>query len=201
MIITPNFNEELLWKSFLEGDNDCLEKIYRIYFDELYQYGNKWLKDSNLTEDVIQDLFIKLMRTRQNLSQTSSIKFYLFRSFKSIALDKLKAEKNTILLDGYDEKLFQIHLNPENVLIEKQDYYIIKEKLNVAISKLTPRQREALFLRYNKGFSYSEVAEIMELTVKGTYKLMARTIEALKVSLASIVCLGYPLDKLMTTIH
>ncbi|MEO7314315.1 MAG: sigma-70 family RNA polymerase sigma factor [Ginsengibacter sp.] len=201
MIITPNFNEEQLWKSFLEGNNDSLEKIYRIYFDELYQYGNKWLNDSNLTEDVIQDLFIKLMRTRQNLSQTSSIKFYLFRSFKSIALDKIKAEKNTILLDDYDEKLFQIHLNPENVLIDKQDYHLIREKLNVAISKLTPRQREALFLRYNKGFSYPEVAEMMELTIKGTYKLMARTIEALKISLASIVCFGCPLDKLMTTIH
>ncbi|MEO8820117.1 MAG: RNA polymerase sigma factor [Ginsengibacter sp.] len=56
----------------------------------------------------------------------------------------------------------------------------MKEKLSSALSALTPRQREVLFLRYNEGFSYQEVAEMMGLTTKATYKLMARAIEAIK---------------------
>ena len=175
-----NTEEELLWQSFLAGDNVSLGKIYRIYFDELYQYGNKWLNDPAFTEDVIQNLFVKLIRNRQNLSQTNSIRFYLFRSFRSMALDKIKANKKMRGIDEPGDEMFPVHLTPESVFIDKQEYQLIREKLSSALSALTPRQREVLFLRYSEGFSYAEVSEMMELTTKATYKLMARAIEALK---------------------
>ncbi|MEO8820116.1 MAG: sigma-70 family RNA polymerase sigma factor [Ginsengibacter sp.] len=116
----PDINEGILWQSFVGGDNQSLEKIYRIYFDKIYHYGNKWLNDSSFTEDIIQDLFVKLIRTRQNLSQTTSIKFYLFRSFRSLALDKIKANQKTLLLDEPGDEMFSIHVTPENSLIDKQ---------------------------------------------------------------------------------
>lgn len=43
-----NIDEEHLWQTFLGGDNASLEKIYRTYLDELYQYGNKWLSDPTI---------------------------------------------------------------------------------------------------------------------------------------------------------
>ena len=175
-----DIDEGFLWQSFLSGNNASLEKIYRIYFDELYHYGNKWLNDPAFTEDVIQDLFVKLIRTRQNLSHTTSIKFYLFRSFRSLALDKIKADKKNIVPDQPGDEMFPVHLTPEHKLIDKQEYELIKEKLSSALSALTPRQREALFLRYSEGFSYAEVSEMMKLSAKATYKLMARAIDALK---------------------
>lgn len=175
-----NIDTELLWKLFLDGDNSSLEKIYRLYFDELFHYGNKWLNNPNFTEDIIQDLFVKLIRTREHLSQTTSIKFYLFRSFRTLALDKIKTEKKFLTIDEPGDELFAVQLTPEHRLINKEEYELIKEKLSVALSALTPRQREALFLRYSEGFSYAEVSEMMELTTKSTYKLMARAIEALK---------------------
>ena len=175
-----DINDGILWQSFVDGDDQSLEKIYRIYFDKIYYYGNKWLNDSAFTEDIIQDLFVKLIRTRQNLSQTTSIKFYLFRSFRSLALDKIKANKKLLVLDDPGDEMFPLNVTPENSLIDKQEYQLIKEKLSSALSALTPRQREVLFLRYNEGFSYQEVAEMMGLTVKATYKLMARAIDAIK---------------------
>ena len=182
-----DIDEDVLWKSFLSGDNTSLEKIYRIYFDELYHYGNKWLSDPTFTEDVIQDLFVKLIRTRENLSQTTSIKFYLFRSFRSLALDKIKTDRKNILMDEPGHDIFPVYLTPEHKLIDKQEYELIKEKLSAALSALTPRQREALFLRYSKDFSYNEIAEMMELTTKATYKLMARATEALRNEMTLIV--------------
>ena len=175
-----DINDGILWQSFVDGDDQSLEKIYRIYFDKIYYYGNKWLNDSAFTEDIIQDLFVKLIRTRQNLSQTTSIKFYLFRSFRSLALDKIKANKKMLVLDDPGDEMFPLNVTPENSLIDKQECQLIKEKLSSALSALTPRQREVLFLRYNEGFSYQEVAEMMGLTVKATYKLMARAIDAIK---------------------
>ena len=172
--------DEALWSSFLDGDNNSLEKIYRYYFDELYNYGNRWLKNTELTEDSIQDLFIKLLGNRNNLSATTSVKYYLFRSFRSIVLDKVRVKKRVQFIDDPGEHLFLLELSPENKLIDKQEYESLKLKLSAAMVALTPRQREAIFLRYTEGFSYPEVAEMMSLTPKATYKLMARAIDALK---------------------
>ena len=49
-----------------------------------------------------------------------------------------------------------------------------------ALDQLTPRQREAIFLKYQEGFSYPEIAEMMTLTQKATYKLVGRGIGVLR---------------------
>ena len=175
-----HIEEQKLWDTFLKGDDKSLEIIYRRYFDELYNYGNKWLNDISLTEDSIQDLFVKLLRTRQNLSPTTSIKYYLFRAFRSIVLDKLKSKNKTALIDEAGKSLFVLDLSPEKKMILQEEVLSLQQKLATALDALTPRQREAIFLRYIEGFSYEQVATMMDLTAKGTYKLMARAIDALK---------------------
>ncbi len=177
---TQNTDEQTLWSQFIRGDDKSLEKLYRQYFDDLYNYGKKWLRDGPLTEDAIQDLFVKLMKNRSSLSDTTSVKYYLFRSLRTVVLDKLKRDNRMQLVDNPGDHLFLFELSPEKKLVEEQDAVHLKKRLAVAMQNLTPRQREAVFLRYVAGFSYSQVAEAMELTAKGTYKLMARAIDALK---------------------
>src|SRR5688572_20089810 len=137
-----HIEEQKLWDTFLKGDDKSLEIIYRRYFDELYNYGNKWLNDISLTEDSIQDLFVKLLRTRQNLSRTNSIKYYLFRAFRSIVLDKLKSKNKTTLIDEAGKSLFVLELSPEKKMILKEEVRSLQERLSNALEALTPRQRE-----------------------------------------------------------
>lgn len=177
---TQNTDEQTLWSQFIRGDDKSLEKLYRQYFDDLYNYGKKWLRDRPLTEDAIQDLFIKLMKNRSSLSETTSVKYYLFRSLRTVVLDKLKRNNRMQMVDDPGDHLFLFELSPETKLVDQQDAVQLKEKLASAMQNLTPRQREAIFLRYVAGFSYNQVAEAMELTAKGTYKLVARAIDALR---------------------
>lgn len=198
MVNGNDIDECLLWQNFLEGDNASLEKIYLLYFDDLNTYGNKLFRDTSFTEDIIQDLFVKLINNRQNLSPTTSIKYYLFRAFKSLALDKLKANKRFQILDQQEKNTFSLELNPENQLIEKEQYEAIKLKLSAAIELLTPRQREAIFLKYTEGFSYAEVTSMLALTPKATYKLMARAIEALKNHIRLLLPFSLPAEILFS---
>lgn len=179
-IVPHDIDEIKLWQQFLDGDQDSLEKIYLLYFDELFNYGNRWLKNKVLTEDSIQDLFIKLLSNRSGLSGTESVKYYLFRAFRNVVLDKIKQGNRMPATDSFNENLFSLELSPENKLISKEDYEQLKNKLGDALSTLTNRQKEAVFLKYVEGFSYPQVAEMLELTPKATYKLMARAMVALK---------------------
>ena len=172
--------EQEIWSSFVSGDNKSLETIYRRYFDELYQYGNKWLKNPTLTQDSIQDLFVKLMRNRSNLTTPQSVKYYLLRSFRSIVLDKLKSSGKVKFTDEPGEMHFQMGLCPEQQMINQQEDQISRKRLSEALNQLTPRQREAIFLKYQEGLSYPEIAEMLSLTQKATYKLIARAIQTLR---------------------
>lgn len=53
-------------------------------------------------------------------------------------------------------------------------------KLNKALKVLTSRQREAVFLRFYEGLSYEEVAVVLNITIKATYKILARSLSTLR---------------------
>jgi RNA polymerase sigma factor (sigma-70 family) len=175
-----NKEEQELWSSFVSGDDKSLETLYRRYFDELYNYGNKWLNNPSLTQDSIQDLFVKLMRNRSNLAIPDSVKYYLLRSFRSIVLDKLKSKNKVLLLENPKENLFQVELCPEQQMIGVQEENLLQKRLSDAMKELTARQREVIFLKYQEGLSYPEIAEMLSLSQKATYKLVARAIQALR---------------------
>ena len=75
-------DEMALWRAFKSGDQAAFARMYQCYSRVLYGYGFRVTHDAALIEDCIQDLFIELWRTRENLSDTTSIKFYLFRSLR-----------------------------------------------------------------------------------------------------------------------
>lgn len=175
-----NKEEQELWSSFVSGDDKSLETLYRRYFDELYNYGNKWLNNPSLTQDSIQDLFVKLMRNRLNLAIPDSVKYYLLRSFRSIVLDKIKVKNRVQLMEDPKENLFQVELCPEQQMIGVQEENLLQKRLSDAMKELTPRQREVIFLKYQEGLSYPEIAEMLSLSQKATYKLVARAIQALR---------------------
>lgn len=182
-----DLDEQILWTSYINGSDTSLESIYRKYFDELYAYGNKWLKNPSLTEDSIQDLFIKLMQNRSNLSIPVSVKFYLFRAFRSIVLDKIKKENRMNVVDEPSDHLFKLDVSPEQIMETSQEDLLLKQKIADSMKKLTPRQREAIFLRYIEGFSFAEISEMMDISVKASYKLMARALDALKEQISPLL--------------
>ena len=72
----------LLWRRFIEGDEEAYACIYRQYVDSLYAYASCFISDKCLVEDCIQDLFIKIYQNRKSLKETDNIKLYLFVALK-----------------------------------------------------------------------------------------------------------------------
>jgi RNA polymerase sigma factor (sigma-70 family) len=64
-------------------------------------------------------------------------------------------------------------------------------KVQEGLKALTSRQKEAIFLRFYEGLSFEEVATVLHISVKATYKIMARSLESLRnnitLSLANII--------------
>ena len=179
-----------LWSSFKRGDKEALSVIYRTYIRTLYNYGTRLTHDDGLVEDCIQDLFIEIWRNRAHLSDTDSIKYYLFRALRrKIArrCNQLNKHVQPGQLPGEYEGEAVAPYESEWVLEEAASAR--KEHLQKAITHLTKRQKEILFLRYYENLSHQEIASIMVLTPQAVYNLIHKTLAALKQHLAYLISL------------
>jgi RNA polymerase sigma factor (sigma-70 family) len=173
--------DTVLWRQFKEGDRQVFSFIYRQYIQALYNYGMKVAEDTELVEDCIQELFIYLWKTRENLSDTNSIKFYLFKSLRrriiSTREETLRLNKKN---EGAAKGRETAEFSYEYLLVSRQAEAEQAEILTNSLNALTKRQREAIILKFYDNLSFQEVAEVMSLNIKSTYNLISKAIEVLK---------------------
>jgi len=165
------------WKNIVEGDKDAYSGLYIAYFKKFYNYGRKFTTDVLLIEDAIQELFLEVWQKKETMLDVAIPNSYLFSSFRYILFRKLRQSRLVVQSNEFaDEPEFSIDFAIINREADKE----LQAGLQLALNALTPRQREAVFLRFYEGLSYEEVAAILNISVKATYKIMARSLSALK---------------------
>jgi RNA polymerase sigma factor (sigma-70 family) len=163
------------------GSDREYEELYKTYFKKLFNYGRKFTKDVYLLEDSIQEVFLDIWKKRQASFETESPNSYYFSSFRYILFKKIKlGAQTTPYEDQVNEPEFTIEQKIIAGEISNEQFLKVKEGLKA----LTSRQREAIFLRFYEGLSFEEVATVLDITVKATYKIMARSLSVLKDNLS-----------------
>ena len=181
--ICEESEEFLLWQRFKSGDKEAFSRIYTKYVGILYNYGYHILPDTYLVQDAIQDLFADLWRMRQNLANTTSIKYYLFRSLRRKIHRLSEGER---LFDSFHEEDQDVGipfvLSDEALRIESETTDEQIQALQKALLKLPSRQLEAIRLRFFDGFELDEVADIMQMNEQSARNLIQRSLRKLRLS-------------------
>src|SRR6478752_6483938 len=147
-IILPGQEFNSQWHSFKKGDKVAFAAIYKEYVRALLSYGYKVTSDRSLIEDSIQDLFVELWQNREKISETTSIKFYLFQALR------YKINRNKKVHDRVDfrdvEELPDVlnYSSHESFLISMEVQSLQMRHLKEIIARLPLRQQEAINLRY-----------------------------------------------------
>jgi RNA polymerase sigma factor (sigma-70 family) len=170
----------LLWKSFKSGNESAFILIYETYFEKLYSYGRRLTSDEGIIKDAIQDLFIELRENRENLGDTDSIKFYLFKCLKRKIIRELESwiYNHEELKEGLP---VEITFSREQVLIDSQLDIEKTDRLNQALQRLSKRKREAIYYLYYEGLSYEQIRDIMDLShVRSARNLVYKALDFLR---------------------
>ncbi|OFY46821.1 MAG: hypothetical protein A2X22_04950 [Bacteroidetes bacterium GWF2_49_14] len=165
---------------FRNGDNSMFSAIYSEYSRKLYQYGLKFTRNRILIEDSIQDLFFELLKNRKTIGPTDNILRYLLKSFRNKLLRRLKQEQRYDLKNESEEYAFEVLYSFEHELILHEEADFNLKVLRKSMLCLTPRQKEAIYLKYTNGLKYEEVSEIMEMNLESCRNLICRAIKALR---------------------
>lgn len=152
--------------------------MYTLYYKKLFNYGRKFTQDEFLVEDAIQEILLQLWTGREKLSSILSPETYLFSSFRYILFRKIQQSRRSEGLQEGAEP--EPGFSAEHFIIKKETDIALQQQLLQAMQQLTARQREAIFLRFYEGLSYEEVASVLNISVKATYKIMARALLQLK---------------------
>ncbi|MCF0054244.1 RNA polymerase sigma factor [Dyadobacter sp. CY356] len=172
-------NDADLWRSFRSGDDHAFSLLYQSYIEVLYKYGHKLTVDSELVEDAIQDMFIELWNSRQRLSDTDSVKFYLFRVLRRKITQNPLARKTTDCgVEVMDQKFFSG--SAENQLIAAESENTRKKMLGRALLKLPPRQQEVVNLRFFNEFNHQQIADIMNISIQSVHNTLQKSMKGLR---------------------
>lgn len=171
-----------LWNEFRNGhqNNHAFKEIYELFVDDLYRYGYNLVRNKELVEDCLHELYLHLYNHRTQLGATDNIRFYLYKALRRRITDTLKKlnkfDSDDYIFDNVDF-LIQSH---ESQLIDEQLLDRKKQLVISELNKLPKRQKEILYLIYMKGLTYSQASEVMEITMKSVYNTVNIAISTLR---------------------
>jgi RNA polymerase sigma factor (sigma-70 family) len=168
------------WSRFKNGDIKALEHIYKVHVKSLINYGLKITPDLSLIQDTIQDLFIELWKNRQNLTDTTHPKFYLFRALRNKLSRTLSRHsfvghgKMQLSSDGLLTDYIELEM------VAKEQEAQVSGTLQQLIAKLPERQREAIYLRFYHNTPYEVIASLMSMNYQSVLNLVQRALKTLR---------------------
>lgn len=144
------------------GDEKAFEEVFYRYYKHLYAIGIKFLKNPDLAEDAVQDIFLKLWDHRQTLNETYAIKNFLSIAMKNHVLNVVRDNHLAIWEYISCEMEERIGEDSTTEMLQLKEYGAILEK---GIKELTPQREKVFRLRVFSGLNNEEVARQLSVSV------------------------------------
>lgn len=158
-----------------KGNERAFDAIFKQYYKPLSQFSYSFIKDQDTAENLVQEVFAKLWEKREKLANIDNLLSYLMGMVRNQSIDFLRKEKTT-------SKIFtKLQLEKsENTTEEQISKNEFEEKLLKSIMNLPERCRTAIEMSRFDGFSNKEIAQKMEISVKGVEALIGRSLKLLR---------------------
>lgn len=169
----------LLWLAFQHGDAGALGKLVGRHYNALLQYARKFSRDEELIADCIQNVLLRIWDTRQRLSVPTNVKYYLLGSVRHAVIEAVK--KDRLIEHEYEWETWTGETEDvEADWIERETNETDLGQLRQRFDKLSPRQREALYLRYYEELSYAEIGQLMGINPQSVANTLQIAIQNLR---------------------
>jgi RNA polymerase sigma-70 factor (family 1) len=131
------------------------EALFYKMRDKLYRYALRFVKESDVAEDVIQDVMFKLWQKRQEADGIENIEAWLMVLTRNRSLDILRKDKENMV--NVDEAFGISDKAPiPDKIMEQND---LLKQLDICLDQLPEKQRQVFHLREIEQLSYDEIAQ------------------------------------------
>lgn len=167
-----------------EGDEKAFERLFFSYSPVLIRFSWRFVRNVQVAENIVQDVFVKIWHTRHRLDPQLNVKAYLYKAVKNQALQHLRHLKIENRQDDAPE--FRCtDSSPEAALRAKE----IAEAVDLALSELPPHRRAIFALSKFDHYTYAEIAELQNISVKTVETQMGRALKFMRQRLKDLLTL------------
>ena len=174
-----------LIKTFKGGDTGALEELIARYKDRLYAYLFRLARDRDAADDLLQEVFIKMIKKLDSYDEREKFSAWLFTVAHHAVMDHFRSgsRRREESLDAADENSVPLsetlasgEPGPDEVLDTAQR----AADLQIAFNRLSPDQREIFLMRHYSGLSFKEIADILGVPIGTVLARMSRATAKLR---------------------
>lgn len=170
-------NTELV-KLLKKGDMSAFDVIYKKYSRRLYGFVFRYVKQESDTEEIVQEVFIKIWQSRDKINVYSSFESFLFTIAHNATINLLKKRATEQKYLEHVKSLQQIEETYE--IADEIHYKELKQKYQGLLDELSPRQKEIFLMSREEGLSHKEIAEKLGISSNTVKNHLVTTLSFLK---------------------
>jgi RNA polymerase sigma-70 factor (family 1) len=168
-----SFNGNELIIRVVQGDEIAFGQLFREYKNKLYSFIFHLSGSATIAEDVLQDVFLKIWRDRDQLTGIDNFNAYLYRMAQNTAINVLRRQSREALLLNEVQRLA-----PEGV--QGDELLEVQTALHQAINNLPPQQRKVYQLGQEQGLTYEQIAGSLGISTSTVRNHMVQALKAIR---------------------
>ena len=166
-------NEKAVLLQVAQGDEQAFRLLFGAYHQPLALHVYRLTESAELTEEIVQDVFLKIWMSREALSQVQQFSAYLFVVSKNHTLNALR----TIARERVRQRAWAQEIQAADTADDKQGYYY--SLIDKAIQQLPPQQQKVYLLSRHERLKHREIALRMGISPETVKKYMQLAIASI----------------------
>lgn len=167
-------------------DDKAFEQLFKAHYKALHAYAATILKDLDLAEEVVQQMFLRFWEKRELLAISTSIKAYLYKCIYNDSLNYLKHES---VKKKYQD-FTKVSANSfAEVASAKAELSELQLHLREALNDLPEQCRTIFQLSRFEELKYREIADQLGLSIKTVENQMGKALRILRLKLVDFLIL------------
>ena len=193
MVMDPraDVSDETLLRRFTEGDAEAFEALVRRFRRPLFNFILRSVRDPDRSEELLQEVFLKVFRSISSFRGNSSLKTWIYRIAVNEAYNQRRwfsrHKRREIGLEIEDEgvqPLQEVLSDPGRSPFDLAAGRETRALVEAALTEVNPTFRAAVVLRDMEDLNYEEIADVLQISIGTVKSRILRGREAVRKSLA-----------------
>lgn len=174
----PIYNESLLLEQLRAGSTEAFTQLYYAYSGQMYVNILRLVKDKQVTEEIVQEIFTRIWQKRDQLVFKTDFSAYLYRMGQNLVIDFYrKLQRDRKLLERFKANVSEYYEHIEENLYFRESNTLVQR----AMDTLSPQQKKVFQLCKLDGWSYHQAALLLDIspfTVKEYLSLASKAVRS-----------------------
>ena len=170
-------------KSLQKGESKAYTFLVDTYHHKLCLYAFSLTNDHDLSEDIVQNVFIRIWKNRQKIKDDFNFKSYLYKSVYNEFIDQYRKQKNVLSLE-------KKHIDALSFIVEEEDEKSLERLINLIkqeIQNLPPKCKQTFLLSKYEGLTNIEIADYLNISTKSVEGHITKAFSVLRTAMGDKV--------------